>query len=111
MIELVVNESRESVTRCPTVIGNGRNRRKAHAWRCADCYAGAGLDTAPTGIHERRVRNSLGKCGQLRGTASADKIALGLDDDAQAPIANPPNNTNRVRARLNTFAMVGPLTN
>jgi hypothetical protein len=25
------------------------------------------------------------------GTASADKIALGLDDDAQAPIANPPN--------------------
>ena len=37
MIELVVDECREDVTRCSTVIGNGRNRRKAHAWRCAKC--------------------------------------------------------------------------
>ena len=49
MIEVMVDECREGVTRCSTVIGNGRNRRKAHAWRCADYDAGAGLDAAPTG--------------------------------------------------------------
>jgi hypothetical protein len=35
--------------------------------------------------------------------APADGIALGLDGDAQAPMPNPPNTTNKVQARLNTF--------
>ena len=35
-----------------------------------------------------------------------DGIALGLDGDAQAPIPNPPNTTNKVHARLNTFDML-----
>ena len=39
-------------------------------------------------------------------TAPADGIALGLDGDAQAPIPNPPNTTNKVHARLNTFDML-----
>ena len=40
------------------------------------------------------------------GTAPADGIALGFDGDAQAAIPNPPNTTNKVQARLNTFDML-----
>src|SRR5262245_38846611 len=39
-------------------------------------------------------------------TAPAGGIALGLDGDAQAPIANPPNTIKKVQARLNTFDML-----
>ena len=35
-----------------------------------------------------------------------DGIALGPDGDAQAPIPNPANTTNKVQARLNTFDML-----
>ena len=60
MIELVIDECREGVTGFS--LGRGRNRRKAHSWRCAECHAGnAGLDTGPAGIHERPIRNSLGE--------------------------------------------------
>jgi hypothetical protein len=38
-------------------------------------------------------------------TAPADGIRLGPDGDAQAPIPNPPNTTNKVHARLTTFDM------
>ena len=41
-------------------------------------------------------------------TAPADGIALGLDGDAQAPIPNPPNTTNKVQARQNIFDMLDP---
>jgi hypothetical protein len=35
-----------------------------------------------------------------------DDIAPGPDGDAQAPIPNAPNTTNKVHARLNTFDML-----
>jgi hypothetical protein len=34
-----------------------------------------------------------------------DVIALGPDGDEHAPIPSPPNTTNKVHARLNTFVM------
>ena len=37
MMVLVVDECPDGVTRCSAIIGNGRPRRKAQAWRCADC--------------------------------------------------------------------------
>ena len=37
MIVLVVDECPDGVTRCSSIIGKGRPRRKAQAWRCADC--------------------------------------------------------------------------
>ena len=40
-------------------------------------------------------------------TAPPDAIALGADGDAQAPIPNPSNTTNKVHARLNTFDILG----
>ena len=37
MVVHVVFECPDGVTRCSAIIGNGRPRRKAQAWRCADC--------------------------------------------------------------------------
>jgi len=37
MVVHVVVEGPDGVTRCSAIIGNGRPRRKAQAWRCADC--------------------------------------------------------------------------
>ena len=39
----------------------------------------------------------------------SDAIPLGPDGDAQAPIPNAPNTTNKLRARLNTFDMTNLL--
>jgi hypothetical protein len=45
---------------------------------------------------------SCSRCAAL----ADDDIAPGPDGDAQAPIPNPPNTTNKVHARLNTFDML-----
>jgi len=37
MVVHVVVECPDGVTRCSSIIGKGRPRRKAQAWRCADC--------------------------------------------------------------------------
>ena len=58
MNELVVErECHDVVSRLS--IGSGRNRRKAQAWRRAECQPVPGLDTGPTGIRERHVRHAL----------------------------------------------------
>src|SRR4029079_15272489 len=64
MIELAVEECREHVSRWPT--RNERNRRKALSGLCADCKAVANVETAPTGILERVIRDTLGGCPQPR---------------------------------------------
>ena len=63
MNELVVERECHDVVRRLS-IGSWRNRRKAQAWRCAECQRVARLDAGPTGIHERQIRNSL--CGRRR---------------------------------------------
>ena len=59
MVELVVVECREHVSRWSA--GNERNRRKILARLCADCYAPAEVETAPTGILERLIRHAGGE--------------------------------------------------
>src|SRR5688500_17425131 len=70
MVQLVVaREYHEGVTRCSSIVGNGRKWRKAQAWRCAE-YKGegdGGRDPGPASIRKRHVRNSLRERGQPRG--------------------------------------------
>ena len=114
MVVLVVDECPDGVTRCSPIIGNGRPRRKAQAWRCADCEAWCGIYTGPTAIPERRVRNA----GEIAGIAPAetsrgdnwpsstacdgwtDATALGPDGDVQAPNISPGSLLSECPSRL-----------
>src|SRR5262249_42217854 len=60
MKELVVERECHDVV-CRLSIGGGRNRRKAQAWSSADYYRVGEIETGPTRICERYVRDSLGE--------------------------------------------------